>query len=97
MLLPSASEAFPDTSALITLVRAHVAYGLHPLEEFQGKKVTLRSISGTPLEIDGSNPQAITVTWQSVQGQRGQGTLQGQPILANNADIYPIDAIMFKR
>jgi uncharacterized surface protein with fasciclin (FAS1) repeats len=42
MLLPSASEAFPDISALITLVRAHVAYGLHPLEEFQGIVIARR-------------------------------------------------------
>src|SRR3954468_6695912 len=97
MLLPKGSETFPDTSELITLVRAHVVYGLHSLEEFQGKKVSLQSVSGTPIEIDGTNPQAITVTWQSVQGQRGQGKLQGQPILASNADIYPIDAIMFRR
>ena len=96
MLLPSASQSFPDTSALIPLVRAHVVYGLHPLEEFQGKKVTVRSASGTPIEVDGSNPQAITVTWQSVEGQKAQGTLKGQPILANNADIYPIDTIMYK-
>jgi uncharacterized surface protein with fasciclin (FAS1) repeats len=96
-LLPRASESFPDTSALTALVRAHVVYGLHPFDEFKGKKITLQSVSGTPIEIDGTNPQAVTVTWQSVQGQRGQGTLQGQPILASNADIYPIDAIMFKR
>src|SRR5690242_8411025 len=31
MLLPKASEAFPDTSELNALVRAHVVYGLHPL------------------------------------------------------------------
>ena len=51
---------------------------------------------GTPIEVDGANPQAITVTWQSVQGQNAQGTLQGEPILANNADIYPINEVMFR-
>jgi uncharacterized surface protein with fasciclin (FAS1) repeats len=97
MLIPKGSEAFPDTSQLVTLVRSHVIYGLHPLEEFRGKKVSLQSVAGSPIEVDGTNPEAITVTWQSVQGQRGQGKLQGQPILAANADIYPMDAIMFKR
>ena len=97
MLLPTGVEAFPDTRELITLIRAHVVYGLHPLDEFKCKKVTLQSVSGVPIEVDGTNPQAITVTWQSVEGQKGQGTLQGQPILASNADIYPIDKIMLAR
>ena len=39
MLLPSASEAFPDTSALITLVRAHVAYGLHPSRNSRARRL----------------------------------------------------------
>ena len=97
MLLPSSSEGFPDTSALTSLVRSHVVYGLHPLDEFKGKKVTLQSVAGTPIEVDGTNPQAITVTWQSVGGQKGEGTVKGQPILANNADIYPIDTLTLKR
>ena len=95
-LLPNSSQAFPDTSALIPLIRAHVVYRLHPFDEFKGKKLTLQSAVGTPIEVDGTNPQAITVTWQSVQGQNAQGTLQGEPILANNADIYPINEVMFR-
>jgi len=96
-LLPTASETFPDTSVLIPLVRAHVAYGAHPLDEFMGKKVSMKSVNGTPIEVDGTNPQAITVTWHSVNGQNAQGLLTGQPILASNADIYPINTVVFKQ
>ena len=71
-------------------------YRLHPFDDFKGKKLTLQSAVGTPIEVDGTNPQAVTVTWQSVQGQNAQGTLQGEPILANNADIYPINEVMFR-
>jgi uncharacterized surface protein with fasciclin (FAS1) repeats len=94
-LLPTAGETFPDTSVLIPLVRAHVVYGAHPLDEFMGKKITIKSLNGTPIEIDGTNPQAITVTWHSVNGQNAQGVLTGQPILASNADIYPVNTVMF--
>jgi uncharacterized surface protein with fasciclin (FAS1) repeats len=96
-LLPTSSEMFPDTTLLIGLVRAHVAYGLHPLDEFTGKTVTLKSVSGSPIEVDGTNPQAITVTWHSVQGQTAHGTLSGQPIRASNANIYPIDTVMLRQ
>ncbi|MBV8525620.1 MAG: fasciclin domain-containing protein [Acetobacteraceae bacterium] len=97
MLLPTASQAFPDTTGLLNLVREHVVTGLHPLDEFKGKKVTLRSVAGTPIEVDATNPQAIAVTWQSFEGQKAHATLEGPPILANNADIYPIDTIVLKR
>jgi hypothetical protein len=33
-------------------------YGLHPFDEFKGKKLTLQSAVGTPIEVDGTNPQA---------------------------------------
>jgi hypothetical protein len=71
-LLPNSSQAFPGTSDLIPLIRAHVVYGLHPFEEIKSKKLTIQSAVGTPIEVDGTNPQAITVTWQSVQGQNAQ-------------------------
>ena len=96
-LLPTAGSTFPDVTLLISLVRAHVTYGLHPLDGFVGKTVELKSVSGTPIVVDGTNQNAITVTWQSVQGEKAQGTLSGQPILASNANIYPIDTVMFRQ
>jgi hypothetical protein len=35
------------------------------------------------------------VTWHSVNGQNAQGVLTGPPILASNADIYPVNTVMF--
>jgi uncharacterized surface protein with fasciclin (FAS1) repeats len=96
-LLPTAGSTFPDVTLLISLVRAHVTYGLHPLDGFVGKTVTLKSVAGSPIEVDGTNPQAMTVTWQSVQGEKAHGALNGQPILASNADIYPIDSVMLRQ
>jgi uncharacterized surface protein with fasciclin (FAS1) repeats len=96
-LLPTSSEAFPDTTFLIGFVRAHVVGGLHPLQEFRGKKVTLKSLTGTPIEVDATNPQNIAVTWSSIEGEKAHGEIQGDPILASNADIYPIDTVMLRR
>ena len=74
MLAPKGSEAFPDTSQLVTLVRSHVIYGLHPLEEFQGKKVSLQSVSGTPIEVDGTNPREYSHVAERAGAER-----PGQP------------------
>ena len=94
-LLPNASQAFPDTGNLIRLVRAHVMYGLHPTSEFQGHRVTVRSVAGTPITVDGSNPQAALMVSWSTPG-RGEATahLTQAPIQASNADIYPLDDVI---
>jgi hypothetical protein len=56
---------------------------------------SLQILADSPIEVDGINPQAIT-TFGKASGQKGQGTLQGQPILASNSDIYPIDSVMLE-
>lgn len=93
-LLPVSGDMFPDTSRLIPPIRSHVIHGLHPLAEFQGKKVSYTSLSGNPIEIDGTDPQALTVTWTGIEGKTGVGKVEGQPILASNADIYPLDSVV---
>ena len=92
--LPSGANSFPDTSNLIRLVRTHVMYGLHPKSELEGHRVTVRSVAGTPITVDGSNPQAIAVTWTSPGRGEGTAHLTAAPIQASNAIIYPIDDVI---
>ncbi len=93
-LLPNSNNSFPDTSTLIRLVRAHVMYGLHPMSEFQGRRVTVRSVAGTPITVDGTAAGPVTVSW-STPG-RGEATahLTHAPLQASNAAIYPLDDVI---
>lgn len=85
------ANAFPDTSKIVALVRSHAVPGKHLSIEMMGKKLTLMSLAGTPIDVDGT-ATPVTITWKS---QAGAGTLiapvEKTPIIATNAVIYPID------
>lgn len=85
------ANAFPDTSKIVALVRSHTVPGKHRSVEVMGKKLTVTSLAGTPIEVDGT-ATPVTITWKS---QAGAGTLiapvEDMPIIAINAVIYPID------
>lgn len=90
ILLPGGSEAFPDTSRVSRYVRSHIVRGMHAPSEFEGKTVTLKSFSGTAIQVNGTtNP--IQVTYSLVDGESGTGHISDPPILSNNFYIYPID------
>ena len=88
-LLGPASEAFPDTHALVTFVRAHVLLGRYPTPPLGERRERLMSRVGTPIDIINTTPP--TISWQSSGGRTGTATLSEAPIIASNALIYPID------
>ena len=92
-LLPQSANAFPDSARLIGFIRAHVLYGLHEPAAFQGRRQSLPSVAGSPIELDGTVPGGIAVSWRSVDGRTGRATLDQAPIRASNALIYPINAV----
>jgi uncharacterized surface protein with fasciclin (FAS1) repeats len=93
-LLRQRSRAFPDTTLAVIFMRSHAIYDLHPLSEFSGRTVTLTSISGNPIEIDGTHPNVFTVRWVSVQSQFATAHIVDKPIVTSNAVIYPVDTVV---
>jgi uncharacterized surface protein with fasciclin (FAS1) repeats len=93
---PNAREmdVFPDTSRIVGILRAHVIRGKHMLSEFQGKKVTLTSVAGVPLLIDGTGPQVTVTRTDPVSGKTVTLVVTDTPMLATNAVIYPVNDAM---
>jgi uncharacterized surface protein with fasciclin (FAS1) repeats len=87
-------DVFPDTSRIVGIVRAHVIRGKHPLSEFQGRKETINSLAGIPLVIDGTGPQVTVTRTDPVSGNTITLVVTDQPMLATNADIYPVNDAM---
>lgn|GEM_PF-3311668 len=92
----ASQEPFPDISRLVVVVRTHTLAGLHPFAEFAGKKTTLKSLDGTPIEVDATTPGSTSIVW-SYRGGSGQATakLVGEALVASNAIIYPVDQVDF--
>ena len=87
------ADAFPDTSKIVKFVRSHIIKGKHFPNEVMGKKVTVTSVAGTPIMIDGTTTP-ITVTWKSVDtGKSLTAQITQAPLVAINAVIYPADDI----
>jgi uncharacterized surface protein with fasciclin (FAS1) repeats len=90
----NAQDAFPDNSAIVKLVRSHVTAGKHYPSEVMGRTITVRTVAGTPLTIDGTNPEAVRLTWNSAaNGQQLSASLVQQPVTCVNAVVYVIDHI----
>ena len=93
-LLPSSANSFPDTSNLIRLVRAHVMYGLHPMSEFQGRRVSVRSVAGPSITVDATAPGAAVVSWSTPSRGEASAHLTEAALPASNAVIYPLDDVI---
>ncbi|MDA8051151.1 MAG: fasciclin domain-containing protein [Rhodospirillales bacterium] len=89
-VLPAGSEAFPNTTLMIALVRAHVVRGLYPPAALSGKKTTLTTVSHQKIEVDGTVVPFV-VTWQSIRGEPAHATVEQQALQTSNALIYPFD------
>lgn len=97
MLGGQSANAAPDFPKLQTLVRAHLVSGLHPESEMRGK-VSLATLAGTSLAIDGTGPRAITLSATAASGINLSGMqlmsnvrVAGPVIACDNGFIYPID------
>ena len=87
------AAAFPDTSKIVALVRSHVVAGKHMPAECAGKSMSVTTLAGTPLVVDGTQTPA-QVTWTSVVlGRPLTASLVSQPIVCSNAVIYILDRI----
>jgi uncharacterized surface protein with fasciclin (FAS1) repeats len=94
VLLQEQTGGLPDTTTAVVFMRSHAIYDIHPLSEFSGRSVTLTSISGSPIEIDGTHPDKYTVRWISVQSKIGTAHVVDSPIVTSNAIIYPVDTVI---
>ena len=92
--LPNAAASFPDTSGLMSLVRAHVLLGLHPVEEFRGRRTSVRNVAGMPMTVDGTDPAALVISWGTPAQGKGQARVSGASVSATNAVIYPINDVI---
>jgi hypothetical protein len=72
---------------LQAIVRSQAIFGLHPAAEFAGKVVTLQSVAGTPIVVDGTVAGQMKATMAYATGHEA-----GSALTASNAVIYPIVA-----
>jgi uncharacterized surface protein with fasciclin (FAS1) repeats len=94
-LIPGGSKSFPDTSKLIEFCRNHVVSGLYTPDKVAGKKLSLTSLTGAGVDVDGTGSGLPTVTYHLIGDQTVTAQCSEQPIQASNAVIYPInDAIL---
>jgi len=107
VLQRNSAQQMPNITGMTDLVREHVVEGLHPLSEFQGQRVQLSDANGTKLVVDGTSGGQITVATQPslVGGTNSTGTgmnaprvatVIGQPIIADNGVIYPINNVLLQ-
>jgi len=90
-LVPGGSNSFPDTRKLIEFVRNHVVRSIYAPAQFEGKKLSLISLAGYPVDIDGTGAGAPIVSYHLVGGQTVEARITAQPIRASNGIIYPIN------
>jgi uncharacterized surface protein with fasciclin (FAS1) repeats len=88
--------AVPDVTGIDRVVRSRTVAGIHPPTEFAGKKVTLESMNGTPIEVDGTQNGTLTVTVRRAD-QVATQTINTKPLMASNAIIYPVDSVTVTR
>ncbi|MBC7799970.1 MAG: fasciclin domain-containing protein [Gemmatimonadaceae bacterium] len=96
MLAGQSANSSPDFPKLQTLVRAHLAPGLHPESEMRGK-VELPTLAGTSIAIDGTTQRGIILTagardvnLSGMQLMRDIA-VTGPAIQCDNGWVYPID------
>lgn len=90
----NAQNVFPDTTRIVALLRSHVIAGKHFTSEVMGKRVTLTTIAGTELDVDATDPNAVTIHWVSAaNGLPLTATLAEPPVTTINAVIYVVDKI----
>jgi len=91
-LVPGGSNSFPDTRKLIQFVRNHVVTGIYMPAQLEGKKLSLTSLAGYPVDIDGTGTGAPIVSYHLVGGQTVNAEITAEPIRASNGIIYPINS-----
>jgi len=89
-------NATPDVPRIDRVVRSHTVEGMHPLSEFSGKKMTLRSTFNTEVDVDGTTPGVLTVTVHRPTATAVQ-RITTQPLMASNAVIYPVETVSVTR
>jgi uncharacterized surface protein with fasciclin (FAS1) repeats len=83
-IAPSGGPGMLDTLQTNYVVHSHVALGKLPLDGFSGKVTTLQSDNGKNIVVDATK-SPILVTFMG-----SSGTLDGDPIVTDNAIIYPV-------
>jgi hypothetical protein len=83
---PGASGS-PNYQKMQQLVRSQAIMGLHPPSEFAGKKVTLTSVAGTPITVDGTTDGKLMIEMRYAPGE-----VSGTPMVSDQSVIYPIVA-----
>lgn len=97
MLASQSNNASPDFPRLQTLVRAHLVSGRHPQSEMMGK-VTLSTLAGTSIAIDGTTTRRIVLSATAAAGINLSGMqlmsnvfVAGPVLECDNGFVYPIN------
>lgn len=75
----------PHFMRIQALVMSQAVLGIHPMSEFAGKTVTLTSVGGTPIVIDATNPNKVTV-----KAAYTTSYVSGEALSSSQAVIYPV-------
>lgn len=107
LLQPGGDNQDPteNQSKVQSLVRIHLLDQAYTAETFIGKRMVVTDEAGTKLTVDGTQPGTIVIsTVPYGAGGPGVGGLTtersamvvGQPILADNGVIFPIDNVLIQ-
>jgi hypothetical protein len=83
--------ALPDLSRVVRLIRSAVVAGVHPPAEFAGKKVSLTSVGGTLIDVDGTAGGDSLLVSLQLPGRVMTARADTDVITTQNVVVYPID------
>jgi uncharacterized surface protein with fasciclin (FAS1) repeats len=84
-----AGSEFPDSMGILEVLRGFFVRGEPPAVPTTDLRA--ESAAGRPIEFD---PKAMTVKWVDAKGDEHSAPLAGQPIVASNGVIYPVNAVV---
>lgn len=89
-LLPTDDLALPRSDRLVAFIRGHFCQGVHPMSEFVGQRGSLRTMAGTTVSFDGTQPDTIRFTWANLLGRQLEAKLVAGRLQVLNGRIYAL-------
>ncbi len=86
-----ATSEFPQGVQITEVLRGFFVHGDYSPERISGKEVSLKSAAGREIDFDA---KTMTVKWTDAEGQTRSAHVVGQPIVATNGVVYPVDAVV---
>lgn len=84
-----ATSEFPDSMGILEIVRGFFVHA--PPPPSTATDVKMESNAGKQIDFD---PKTLEVKWTDADGDVKTAHVDGQPIVATNGVVYPVDAVV---